>query len=310
MRTGFCLDGTLLTRKYRPSDENTYWKFGLAIAAEWNERRGLPKNDGWQHIYDRLDPAPTVPSPWNESQLLYNLHGACENLYAGTTRGCAERSDHPGHLMALGAIPGTQHGIDLDIMNATFTATAKVWDLEHGYCKMTCDGIMLLAWLLCCIALSQCAATCDKLRHCCHADTPDDDAPQLWQLRQTMPLLSDGTDPHLVAITAARLERPNDALHFVSCKALPFCCASTAFLSKTAPFLAVPLGQVMLDSDENRFSVMGHQLNFAKVSGYLPGNGAMLQAVAAMAAGFDGSTDAPGFPREWAVRSEGLKAFP
>ena len=96
-----------------------------------------------------------------------------------------------------------------------------------------------------------------------------------------MTLLSDGTDPHLVAITAARLERPNDALHFV-----------------------------MLDSDENRFSVMGHQLNFAKVSGYLPGNGAMLQAVAAMAAGFDGSTDAPGFPREWGIRSEGLKAFP
>ena len=29
------------------------------------------------------------------------------------------------------------------------------------------------------------------------------------------------------------------------------------------------------------------QLNFAKVSGYLPGNGALLQAVAAMAAGFD-----------------------
>eukprot|EP01051_Picozoa_sp_SAG22_P003754 SAG22_NODE_187_length_15860_cov_44.770446_12_plen_466_part_00 len=29
----------------------------------------------------------------------------------------------------------------------------------------------------------------------------------------------------------------------VSCKALPFCCGSTAFLSKTLPFRAVPLGQ-------------------------------------------------------------------
>ena len=47
-----------------------------------------------------------------------------------------------------------------------------------------------------------------------------------------------GTDPHLVAITAARLERRADALHFA-----------------------------MLDSDENRFSVMGHQLNYGKVAG-------------------------------------------
>jgi|EP01047_Picozoa_sp_COSAG01_P038378 hypothetical protein len=67
----------------------------------------------------------------------------------------------------------------------------------------------------------------------------------------------------------------------------------------------------MLDSDENRFSVMGHQLNFAKVAGYLPGNGAMLQAVAVMAAGFDGcNTTAPGFPLAWGVRHEGLVPLP
>ncbi len=127
--------------------------------------------------------------------------------------------------MALGSIPGLQHGIDLEIMNATFSATAKVWDLQHGYY---------------------------------------------------------GTDPHLVAITAARLERRADALHFA-----------------------------MLDSDENRFSVMGHQLNFGKVAGYLPGNGALLQAVAAMAAGFEGSNTAtPGFPEEWKVQHEGLVKLP
>ena len=64
------------------------------------------------------------------------------------------------------------------------------------------------------------------------------------------------------------------------------------------------------DSDENRFSVMGHQLNFAKVAGYLPGNGALLQAVAAMAAGFDDSADTPGFPADWGVRHEGLHRLP
>merc|ERR1712176_934136 len=134
------------------------------------------------------------------------------------------REDHPGHLMALGGIPGLQHGIDLDIMNATFTAVASVWNLNLGYY---------------------------------------------------------GTDPHLVAISAARLERREDAVHFA-----------------------------MLDSDENRFSVMGHQLNFAKVAGYLPGNGAMLQAVAAMAAGFDNSSATPGFPLAWGVKHEGLVPLP
>eukprot|EP01051_Picozoa_sp_SAG22_P010781 SAG22_NODE_991_length_6129_cov_8.370813_2_plen_78_part_00 len=31
--------------------------------------------------------------------------------------------------------------------------------------------------------------------------------------------------------------------YLVGCKALPFCCASTVFLSKTVPFLAVCLSQ-------------------------------------------------------------------
>eukprot|EP01051_Picozoa_sp_SAG22_P020674 SAG22_NODE_4271_length_1322_cov_1.464432_1_plen_224_part_10 len=37
-----------------------------------------------------------------------------------------------------------------------------------------------------------------------------------------------------------------DSLRRVSCKALSFCCASTVFLSKTVPFLAVPQQQVQL----------------------------------------------------------------
>jgi len=106
-----------------PTYELTYWRFGLSVAAAWNKRRGLPADDGWAEIYDRLDACPTVTSPWNASQKLYNLHAACHNLYAGRTLGCAQRSDHPGHLMALGVLPGLQHGIDLEIMNATFEAT-------------------------------------------------------------------------------------------------------------------------------------------------------------------------------------------
>lgn len=50
--------------------------------------------------------------------------------------------------------------------------------------------------------------------------------------------------------------------------------------------------------------------NHSKVGGYLPGNGALLQAVAVMAAGFDGGEDTPGFPKSWKVRHEGLVRLP
>eukprot|EP01051_Picozoa_sp_SAG22_P019526 SAG22_NODE_3634_length_1603_cov_2.456117_3_plen_250_part_01 len=40
------------------------------------------------------------------------------------------------------------------------------------------------------------------------------------------------------------LAAPAGLAHLVSSKALPFCCASTVLLSKTAPFLAVPQQQV------------------------------------------------------------------
>lgn len=44
---------------------------------------------------------------------------------------------------------------------------------------------------------------------------------------------------------------------------------------------------------------------------YMPANGGWLSAVALMAAGWDGHTDgAPGFPKSWKVRSEGLHPMP
>jgi hypothetical protein len=44
---------------------------------------------------------------------------------------------------------------------------------------------------------------------------------------------------------------------------------------------------------------------------YMPANGGWLSAVAMMAAGWDGNTDhAPGFPKTWKVRYEGLLPLP
>lgn len=50
-----------------------------------------------------------------------------------------------------------------------------------------------------------------------------------------------------------------------------------------------------------------------EIAVYLPANGSFLAAVAMMAAGWDGNTNAtPGFPKDgkWHVRIEGLKPLP
>jgi hypothetical protein len=94
-----------------------------------------------------------------------------------------------------------------------------------------------------------------------------------------------GWDYPMIAMTAARLE---------------------------APELAV---NVLLKSDgpNNGYTRAGHNPN-TKLPVYLPGNGALLAAVAMMAGGWDGAParPAPGFPADgsWVVRAEGFQRLP
>lgn len=67
------------------------------------------------------------------------------------------------------------------------------------------------------------------------------------------------------------------------------------------------------DGPNNAYTAAGHNPN-TELPVYLPGNGALLAAVAMMAGGWDGapSTAAPGFPQDgtWVVHSEGLQPLP
>jgi hypothetical protein len=91
-----------------------------------------------------------------------------------------------------------------------------------------------------------------------------------------------GWDYPMIAMTAARLRRPETAVDV---------------LMKTG----VP---------NNGYTAAGHNPN-TDLPVYLPGNGALLAAVAMMAGGWDGAPAgaAPGFPHDgtWVVRAEGLK---
>jgi hypothetical protein len=94
-----------------------------------------------------------------------------------------------------------------------------------------------------------------------------------------------GWDYPMLAMTAARLGQPERAVDVL-----------------------------LLDTPKNVYRVNGHNHQRPGLTIYLPGNGALLYAVAMMAAGWDGAPDveAPGFPRNgrWTVRWEGLRRAP
>ena len=94
-----------------------------------------------------------------------------------------------------------------------------------------------------------------------------------------------GWDYPMIAMTAARLNAPQQAV------------------------------DILLKSDgpSNAYTASGHNPNRG-LPVYLPGNGALLAAVAMMAGGWDGAPpgNAPGFPRDgsWTVRAEGFHRLP
>ncbi|MFO7370191.1 MAG: hypothetical protein R6X09_07985 [Bacteroidales bacterium] len=70
---------------------------------------------------------------------------------------------------------------------------------------------------------------------------------------------------------------------------------------------------LFMEVKTNTYLVNGHNYQDDRLRLYLPGNGALLAAVAMMCAGYDGSdTDTPGFPKDgtWKVKWEGLQPLP
>lgn len=107
-----------------------------------------------------------------------------------------------------------------------------------------------------------------------------DNVMQTWHWPSTW-----GWDYPALAMTAARLGRPERAID-----------------------------ALFIVSEKNRFLANGHNFQSSRLPLYLPGNGALLSAVAMMAAGWDGCADrpSPGFPDngKWLLRWEGLKRMP
>ena len=103
-----------------------------------------------------------------------------------------------------------------------------------------------------------------------------------WVMKNWEFITTWGWDYGMIAMAATRLGRPADAIN-----------------------------ALMIDTQKNTYLPNGHNYQDDRLRIYLPGNGALLEAVAMMCAGWDGCPNIknPGFPQDgtWNVRWEGLK---
>ncbi len=90
---------------------------------------------------------------------------------------------------------------------------------------------------------------------------------------------------------------------------------STAMVAMCAVRMGEPERAVELlvgKDEKNSFRASGYTIRRPdQTPMYMPANGGWLAATAMMAAGWDGNTEhAPGFPKNWKVRYEGLQPMP
>jgi hypothetical protein len=86
----------------------------------------------------------------------------------------------------------------------------------------------------------------------------------------------------------------------------PMTAMTAARLGETA----TAIDALLLDTPKNHYAANGHNYQRPNLPLYLPGNGGLLYAVALMANGWKDAPKgvAPGFPKDWKVKTEGFNA--
>lgn len=99
------------SRMSNPPFELAYWRWALRAANAWRERLGLPVQERWADVADRIV-APHVR----------------DGVYTGVdVEPYTIRTDHPSMLGALGIVPDVGL-VDADIMRATYQDVLRDWD--------------------------------------------------------------------------------------------------------------------------------------------------------------------------------------
>ncbi|WP_162053407.1 hypothetical protein [Pontibacter pamirensis] len=101
-----------------PPFELAYWHYGLSVAQEWRKRLGLPENEKWQDVIDKLAPLAVKDGLYLPSAT--HPQAYTDDLY---------RRDHPVVVGAYGFLPLSQK-IDTAIMQNTFNEILNNWQWE------------------------------------------------------------------------------------------------------------------------------------------------------------------------------------
>lgn len=109
-----------------PPFELSYWHFGLQLAQQWRERRGLERNRQWDDIIARLSPLTAKDGVYAAAETAesYNAdHGKPDlSLY----------SDHMAVLAALGVLPQSPQ-VDKNIMSNTLRWVMNNWNWDKTW---------------------------------------------------------------------------------------------------------------------------------------------------------------------------------
>ncbi len=114
-----------------PAYELEAFRWGLVTAQHWRERRGLPREAGWDDVIARLAP------PAQRDGLYLPVETGPDFWAATASPGCSRHAappclnrDHPSFLMAYGLLPGR---VDPEGMRRTLRAVEEHWDLRQTW---------------------------------------------------------------------------------------------------------------------------------------------------------------------------------
>jgi hypothetical protein len=117
---------------FNPAYELEFFRWGLATAQKWRERRGLAREPAWDRVIALLAPpaqadglylpVESEPDFWRDA-----ASPACSRHAVAAA--CLNR-DHPSFLMAYGLIGGR---IDREAMRRSLRATEAHWDLRQTW---------------------------------------------------------------------------------------------------------------------------------------------------------------------------------
>lgn len=129
---------------YNHPFEQAYWLYGLSVAQEWRQRRGLGRNAEWDDVINRLAPLTAIDSIYQAGEPIFSFDKNSKTAVfdpfvtpeqSGRKRISAEdfalksRSDHPAVLGACGLLPASRL-YDMKTMRKTLDWVMNNWNWE------------------------------------------------------------------------------------------------------------------------------------------------------------------------------------